>query len=92
MVDPGCKAVYAAAADIALRGTRRSNVASLVRLRTPAATTTTPSEVPAVYEKKDDKPALINFTFRDGLYILDHVVTDGYLSIGAKRLPFFERP
>jgi type IV secretory pathway VirB9-like protein len=52
----------------------------------------TPSEVPAVYEKKDDKPALINFTFRDGLYILDHVVTDGYLSIGAKRLPFFERP
>jgi 2-keto-3-deoxy-L-rhamnonate aldolase RhmA len=52
----------------------------------------TPSEVPAVYEKKDDKPALINFTFRDGLYILDHVVTDGYLSIGAKKLSFFERP
>jgi hypothetical protein len=49
-----------------------------------------PQEVPSVYEEKDGKPSLINFTFRDGLYTLEKVVSKGYLVIGAHKLYFFE--
>jgi type IV secretory pathway VirB9-like protein len=47
-----------------------------------------PRETPAVYELKNGRPSLINFEFHDGLYTLDKVVTDGYLAIGKKKLPF----
>jgi type IV secretion system protein VirB9 len=50
----------------------------------------TPQEVPSVYEEKDGKPSLVNFTFRDGLYTLEKVVSKGYLVIGTRKLYFYE--
>jgi type IV secretory pathway VirB9-like protein len=49
-----------------------------------------PQEAPAVYEEKDGKASLINFKLRDGLYVLDKVVSRGYLAIGNRRLYFAE--
>ena len=50
----------------------------------------TPQEVPSVYEEKEGKPSLVNFTFRDGLYTLEKVVSKGYLVIGSRKLYFYE--
>jgi type IV secretory pathway VirB9-like protein len=47
-----------------------------------------PQETPALYELKDGKPNLINFDFKDGLYIVPKVLDGGYLAIGKKRLEF----
>lgn len=49
-----------------------------------------PQEAPAVYEEKDGKASLINFQLRDGLYVLDKVVSRGYLAIGNRKLYFAE--
>ena len=48
-----------------------------------------PQEVPALYELKDGKPNLIQFQFRNGTYVVDKVLDNGYLSIGKERLPFY---
>ena len=45
-------------------------------------------ETPALYERKDDKPSLINFDFADGLYTVPKQVFHGYLTIGKKRVEF----
>ena len=47
-----------------------------------------PQETPSLYELKDGKPNLINFDFKDGLYIAPKVLDGGYLAIGKKRLEF----
>ncbi len=47
-----------------------------------------PQETPSLYELKDGKPNLINFDFKDGLYIVPKVLDGGYLAIGKKRFEF----
>ncbi|MEQ1911643.1 MAG: TrbG/VirB9 family P-type conjugative transfer protein [Vicinamibacterales bacterium] len=45
-------------------------------------------ELPALYELKDGKPNLVNFDVQDGTYVIPKVLDDGYLMIGAARIPF----
>ena len=47
-----------------------------------------PEETPTLYEIKDGKPNLVNFQYRDGLYIIDKVLDRGYLVIGKQKLGF----
>lgn len=47
-----------------------------------------PSETPALYEKKDGKPSLINFTYENGVYVVNKVVDAGYLTVGKQKLEF----
>jgi len=46
------------------------------------------TEKPAFYEIKDGQPALVNYTLQDGVYVIDHVVDKGYLSIGKHKMTF----
>lgn len=48
-----------------------------------------PQEAPALYEIKDGKPNLVQFQLRDGTYVVDKVMDEGYLAIGKQRLPFY---
>jgi type IV secretory pathway VirB9-like protein len=48
-----------------------------------------PQEVPALYEVKDGKPNLVQFQFKEGTYVVDKVMDEGYLAIGKQRLPFY---
>jgi type IV secretory pathway VirB9-like protein len=50
-----------------------------------------PEETPALYEIKDDKPNLINFEFRDGVYFVPKILDNGYLEIGKKKLNFYRK-
>jgi type IV secretion system protein VirB9 len=45
----------------------------------------------AVYEVQDGKPALINFQFKDGVYVVPKVIERGYLQLGKHRLSFEHR-
>jgi type IV secretion system protein VirB9 len=47
-----------------------------------------PEETPALYEIKDGKPNLINFQYRDGVYVAEKILDRGYLAIGKAKLPF----
>jgi type IV secretory pathway VirB9-like protein len=47
-----------------------------------------PEETPTLYEIKDGKPNLINFTYKDGLYVVDKILGRGYLAIGKQKLEF----
>jgi type IV secretion system protein VirB9 len=47
-----------------------------------------PQETPALYEIKDGKPNLVTFEFRDGMYVVNKILDDGYLSVGKRRLDF----
>ena len=49
-----------------------------------------PDELPSLYEMHDGKPNRVNFLYKDGIYTADHVVNQGYLSIG-KQVSFFFR-
>jgi type IV secretion system protein VirB9 len=44
-------------------------------------------ELPALYELKDGRPALVNFTVQHGLYVVPKIIERGYLALGKKRLP-----
>jgi type IV secretion system protein VirB9 len=46
------------------------------------------TELPALYEVKDDKPALVNFQVREGTYVVPKVLERGYLALGSQRLAF----
>lgn len=46
------------------------------------------SELPALYEVKDGKPALLNFQVREGTYVVPKVLDRGYLSLGSQRFTF----
>jgi type IV secretion system protein VirB9 len=46
------------------------------------------TEKPVFYEIKDGQPALVNYTLQDGVYVIDHVVDKGYLSIGKHKTTF----
>jgi type IV secretion system protein VirB9 len=45
-------------------------------------------ETPALYEIKDGKPNLVNFDFKDGVYVVPKVLDNGYLAIGKKKFNF----
>jgi type IV secretory pathway VirB9-like protein len=49
------------------------------------------TELPALYEVKDGKPALVNFQVREGTYVVPKVLDRGYLALGAQRLNFEQR-
>lgn len=46
------------------------------------------TEKPAFYEIKDGQPALVNYTFDAGVYVIDHIVDQGYLAIGKHKAAF----
>ena len=54
-------------------------------------------EMPSLYMEKDGKPALVKFDFRtgaqahEGTYIIDSVMTRGYLQLGKRKLKFQSR-
>jgi type IV secretion system protein VirB9 len=45
-------------------------------------------EIPALYEVKDGKGALINFDFSNGLFTVPKELDNGYLAIGKKKVEF----
>jgi type IV secretory pathway VirB9-like protein len=48
-----------------------------------------PEETPALYELTDDnKPSLINYEYRNGVYVVTKTLERGYLAIGKKKLYF----
>jgi type IV secretion system protein VirB9 len=46
------------------------------------------NEKPAFYEVKDAQPAFVNYTLQEGVYVIDHVVDKGYLSMGKHKTTF----
>ena len=49
------------------------------------------TELPALYELKDGKPALVNFQVQNGTYVVPKVLDRGYLAIGNAKLAFDSR-
>jgi type IV secretory pathway VirB9-like protein len=49
------------------------------------------TELPALYEIKDGKPAMVNFQVRNGTYVVPKVVERGYLALGKAQFPFAEQ-
>ncbi|MFL6448108.1 MAG: TrbG/VirB9 family P-type conjugative transfer protein [Bryobacteraceae bacterium] len=47
-----------------------------------------PEEAPAVYEVKDGKPSLIQYTFKEGRYMIPKILDNGYLRVGKSELKF----
>ena len=47
-----------------------------------------PQEVPALYELKDGKASLVNYSFDAGLYTVQKVLEDGWLAIGKVKMNF----
>jgi type IV secretory pathway VirB9-like protein len=47
-----------------------------------------PQETPALYEIKDGKPNLVNFDYKNGVYVVPKILDNGYLAIGKKKLTF----
>jgi type IV secretory pathway VirB9-like protein len=47
-----------------------------------------PEETPTLYEIKDGQPNLVNFDYKDGVYVVDKILDKGYLVIGKQKLPF----
>lgn len=45
-----------------------------------------PEETPTLYEIKDGKPNLVNFSYKDGVYVVDKILDQGYLAIGKRKL------
>ena len=45
-------------------------------------------ELPALYEMKDGKPAIVNFQVHSGTYIVPKVLERGYLALGDAKLAF----
>lgn len=46
------------------------------------------TEKPTFYEVKDGQSTLVNYTLQDGVYVIDHIVDKGYLSIGKHKTTF----
>ena len=49
------------------------------------------TELPALYEVKDGKPALVNFQVHQGTYVVPKVLDDGYLALGKERFSFAQQ-
>jgi type IV secretory pathway VirB9-like protein len=48
-----------------------------------------PDETSTLYELRDNKPNLINFSYKDGVFTAEKVIDRGYLAIGKQRFFFF---
>ncbi len=48
-------------------------------------------EMPSLYVERDGKPALVQFSYRDGTIITENVVHAGYLQLGHKKLKFRQK-
>ena len=46
------------------------------------------TELPAIYELKDGKPAIVNFQVREGTYVVPKILDRGYLALGTQRFTF----
>lgn len=49
------------------------------------------TELPALYEVKDGKPALLNFQVHEDTYVVPKVLDEGYLALGKDRFSFAQR-
>ncbi len=49
------------------------------------------AELPALYELKDGKPALLNFQVHEGTYVVPKVLGQGYLALGKERFEFSQQ-
>jgi type IV secretory pathway VirB9-like protein len=49
------------------------------------------TELPALYEVKDGKPALLNFQVHEGTYVVPKVLDKGYLALGKERFDFLQQ-
>ena len=49
------------------------------------------TELPALYELKDGKPAVVNFQVQHGTYVVPKVLDRGYLALGNARFTFEQR-
>jgi type IV secretory pathway VirB9-like protein len=47
-----------------------------------------PEETPALYEIQDGNPNLVNFDYKNGVYVVQKILDRGYLAIGKKKLSF----
>jgi type IV secretion system protein VirB9 len=47
-----------------------------------------PEETPAIYELKDGKPNVVTFQYKNGVYVVDKILGQGYLRIGDAKLTF----
>ena len=47
-----------------------------------------PEETPTLYEMKDGKPNLVNFEYKNGVYVVEKILDRGYLAIGKQKLGF----
>jgi type IV secretory pathway VirB9-like protein len=47
-----------------------------------------PDETPSLWEVRDGKPNLINFSYKDGIFTAEKVIDKGYLAIGKQRFLF----
>ena len=49
-------------------------------------------EAPALYEEREGRPAMVAFDYEDGLYVARHVVGNGWLQVGKRRLRWRHDP
>ena len=49
------------------------------------------TELPALYELKDGKPAAVNFQVQNGTYVVPKVLERGYLALGNERFSFAQQ-
>ena len=47
-----------------------------------------PEETPTLYEIKDKKPNVVNFEYKNGVYVVEKILDRGYLAIGKQKLGF----
>lgn len=47
-----------------------------------------PEETPTLYEIKDGKPNLVNFEYKNGVYVVEKILDRGYLAIGKQKHGF----
>lgn len=50
------------------------------------------TELPSLYEMRDNTPNLVNFQVEDGVYVVPKVLDRGYLAIGKERFAFVAEP
>lgn len=50
-----------------------------------------PDETPTLYEIKDGKPNLVNFEYKNGVFVAEKVIDRGYLAIGKEKLVFVKQ-
>jgi type IV secretory pathway VirB9-like protein len=47
-----------------------------------------PEETPSLYEIKDRQPNLVNFEYKDGVYVVGKILDRGYLVVGKQKMGF----